>query len=58
MAKEDKRMELLNQFLSTFERLLDSDLPNERKLANIEALYIAYCTAVGKKPNYEILNNL
>ena len=55
---EGKKQELLQRFMEAFERTINSDLPTARKLASVEALYIAYCTAIGKSPNYEILNNL
>lgn len=55
---EEKKNELYQRFLNTFEEVLKSSLPTEEKLQNVEALYLAYCGAVDKKPNYELLNHL
>ena len=52
---EDKRMELLERFLKTFEMTVKSDMPEERKRACIETLYLAFCTATDRMPNYELL---
>lgn len=46
----------LLRFYDTVEKIVASDLPNERKVACIEAMYLAFCTATGKKPDYELLN--
>lgn len=54
---EERRNELLLRFYERVESILNSDLPKDRKIACIEALYIAYCTAVGKEINYKLLNN-
>ena len=37
-------------FFEQCEKVLDSNLPWKTKIEVIEALYVAYCTAVGKKP--------
>lgn len=55
---EDKRMKLLERFVDALEKTLSSDLPKERKMANAEALYLAFCTATNKQPNYELINHL
>jgi hypothetical protein len=52
---EDKRIELLERFLKTFEMTVKSDMPEERKRACIETLYLAFCTATDRMPNYELL---
>lgn len=55
---EDRRMKLLERFVDALEKTLSSDLPKERKMANAEALYLAFCTATNKQPNYELINHL
>ena len=37
-------------FFEQCEKVLNSNLPRKTKVEVIEALYVAYCTAVGKKP--------
>lgn len=55
---EDKRIKLLEQFLVAYERLLDSALPPDQKIEHAETLYLAFCAAIGKKPNYSILRQV
>ena len=51
---EAKREKHLNRFYDAVEKALQSDLPKDQKVACIEALYLAYCTAVGIKPKTNI----
>lgn len=54
---EAKREQYLIRLYDAVEMMIASDLPKDQKVACIEALYVAYCTAVGKKINYELLKH-
>lgn len=54
LTKEEK---LLMRFYDGMERIINSDLPDDDKIIEAEALYIAYCTAANKKINYELLKH-
>lgn len=50
---EAKREKYLMRFYDAVEKTIASDIPKAQKVACIEALYLAYCTAVGIEPNIQ-----
>lgn len=57
----DKTNRLLCRFYCNMENLIkayDKGLDRDRFIAAVSALYIAFCGAANKKPDYEILNKL
>lgn len=57
----DKMNRLVCRFYCNMEKLIkayDDGLDRDRFIAAVSALYIAFCGAANKKPDYEILNKL
>ena len=57
----DNTNRLICRFYCNMEKLIkayDKGLDRDEFLAAVSALYISFCGATNKKPNYEILNKL
>ena len=57
----DKMNRLICRFYCNMENLIkayDKGMDRDQFIAAVSALYISFCGATNKKPNYEILNKL
>lgn len=51
---ESNKAKLFEEFADSIEKFYKSGMPYEQWKDSVRMLYVAYCVATGKQPNYDL----